>query len=381
MSRPLVVLGATGSIGTQTFDVARRLGLPIVAMAARSGSDDLFRLAVEWPDSAVVVSAPTGAERERFQDAFGRRVTFGPEAVAAAAATSGAVVMNGIVGSAGLAASLAAVEAGNRLGLANKESMVAGGPVLLAARRRTGAAIIPVDSEHSAIFQCLHGERVEDVARVILTASGGPFLGKAAADLESVTPAQALAHPTWDMGRRISIDSATLVNKGLEVIEAHFLFDLPYDRIDVVVHPQSIVHSLVEFVDGSSKAHVGEPDMRVPIQYALTYPDRAAGSLPPFSLAGKSLTFLEPDRSAFPALELAYEVGRMGGSAPAVFNAADEIAVEGFLNGRLGFGGIVDVIEKTVSAIPRTNVETVADVLAVDSHARIVASELLSGAC
>ncbi|MDH5505252.1 MAG: 1-deoxy-D-xylulose-5-phosphate reductoisomerase, partial [Acidimicrobiia bacterium] len=285
------------------------------------------------------------------------------------------------VGSVGLAASVAALDAGNRLGLANKESLVAGGPIVLAAQQRTGAEIIPVDSEHSAIFQCLRGERSEDVAKIVLTASGGPFRGQTRSDLEGVTPNEALAHPTWDMGRRISIDSATLVNKGLEVIEAHFLFGIGFDRIDVVVHPESIVHSLVEFVDGSLKAHIGAPDMRVPIQYALSYPERAVGMLSPFTLAGKTLTFLDPDRATFPALDLAYHVGALGGSAPAVFNAADEVAVEAFLQGRLSFLGIVDLIERTLSKVAQVALATVEDVLAVDAEARLVAAQLLSGAC
>lgn len=381
MPAGLVILGATGSIGTQTFDVARQLGVPVLAIAARAGSDELHSLANAWPDARVAVASPTAGERIRFEESFGNRATFGQEAVLDVATTSGATVMNGIVGSVGLAASVAALDAGNRLGLANKESLVAGGPVVLAAQKRTGAEIIPVDSEHSAIFQCLKGERPEDVARIVLTASGGPFLGRTRSDLQAVTPAEALAHPTWDMGKRISIDSATLVNKGLEVIEAHFLFGIPFDRIDVVVHPQSIVHSLVEFVDGSSKAHVGAPDMRVPIQYAVTYPERAVGALPPFTLAGKNLAFLEPDRTTFPALDLAYHVGALGGSAPAVFNAADEIAVEAFLQGRLSFLGIVDLVERTVSKVSQVELVTVEDVLSVDAEARRVAAQLLSGAC
>lgn len=381
MPAELVVLGATGSIGAQTFEVARRLDIPVVAMAAKGGSEELFDLGLTWPDAQLVVAAATDDERVRFTDAFGKRVSFGPESVQEVAATPGAVVINGIVGSVGLAASVAAIEAGNRLGLANKESLVAGGPVLLAARARTGAEIIPVDSEHSAIYQCLKGERASDVARIVLTASGGPFLGRSRRDLENVTPSEALAHPTWEMGKRISIDSATLVNKGLEVIEAHFLFDLPFEQIDVVVHPQSIVHSLVEFVDGSSKAHLGEPDMRVPIQYAVTFPHRSPGGLAPFELGGKTLTFLEPDRATFRALDLAYEVGNMGGSSPAVFNAADEVAVQAFLEGRLSFLGIVDVIERTVSRMPTVDLDSVADVLAVDAEARSVADQLISGAC
>lgn len=381
MTAGLVILGATGSIGTQTFDVARQLHLPVLAMAARSGSEELHLLAASWPDARVAIAHPTDDERARFVASFGSRVGFGAESVLELAAIHRSTVMNGIVGSVGLSASVTALEAGNRLGLANKESLVAGGPVVLAAQKKTGAEIIPVDSEHSAIFQCLQGEGIEGVRRLILTASGGPFWGRTVEDLADVGPEDALAHPTWDMGRRISVDSATLVNKGLEVIEAHFLFGVPFDKIDVVVHPQSIVHSLVEFVDGSSKAHVGEPDMRVPIQYAITFPERAVGSLSPFSLAGKELSFFEPDRATFPALDLAYEAGRTGSSAPAVFNAADEIAVEAFLNGRLPFLGIVDLIERTLSKIPTVELSTVQDVLAIDAEARAMATQLLSGAC
>jgi 1-deoxy-D-xylulose-5-phosphate reductoisomerase len=238
-----------------------------------------------------------------------------------------------------------------------------------------------VDSEHSALFQCLVGESTAAVRRLVLTASGGPFRGYSIADLEKVTPAQALAHPTWNMGRRITVDSATLFNKGLEVIEAHYLFDMPYDRIEVVVHPQSIVHSLVEFVDGSLKAHVGEPDMRVPIQYAITYPDRAPGGLGAFDFSGRSLTFDHPDRRSFPALDLAYEAGRIGRSAPAVLNAADEVAVHAFLDGRLGFLGIPEVVERTLEEVPVVDLVTVDDVVEVDREARAVAHSLLGGSC
>ena len=381
VDRPLIVLGATGSIGTQTLEVAGHAQIPVAAVAAGSGSEALFQIGIDWPESLIGIATPTDAERDRFTSAFGNRATFGAEAVEDLARIPNSLVMNGIVGSAGLAASVAAVEAGNRLGLANKESLVAGGSVLLAAQAASGAQIIPVDSEHSAIFQCLHGERRADVARITLTASGGPFRGRSRSELGNIAPADALAHPTWEMGRRISIDSATLVNKGLEVIEAHYLFGASYDDIEVVVHPQSIVHSLVEYVDGSSKAHLGEPDMRVPIQYAITYPDRAGGPLEPFRLAGRTLTFEEPDRRAFPALDLAYEVGRTGGSAPAVFNAADEVAVEAFLDGRLAFLGIVEIIERTLQRMDVSDPISVAEVLAVDAEARRVAYRLVSEAC
>lgn len=381
MTRPAVILGATGSIGRQALDVADRLGIQVVAVAARRASEELAEVAARLPEARIVATSPTGDEQAVFQERFGTRVEFGPEALVDLAGTEGTTVINAVVGAAGLRASVAALEAGNRLALANKESLVAGGPVVLAAAQRGGGALLPVDSEHSALFQCLVGEDMGAIRRMILTASGGPFRGFSAARLEDVTPQQALAHPTWNMGRRITIDSATLFNKGLEVIEAHFLFGLPYSQIDVVVHPQSIVHSLVEFVDGSLKAHVGEPDMRVPIQYALTYPGRSAGALGQFDLVGRDLTFEAPDRAAFPALDLAYEAGRIGRSAPAVLNAADEVAVHAFLDGRLGFAGIPEVIERTLAQVPVVDIDTVEDVAEVDREARGVAHSLLGGAC
>jgi 1-deoxy-D-xylulose-5-phosphate reductoisomerase len=379
VTRPLIVLGATGSIGRQAMQVAGRLGLEVRGIAARRGSDALAELAASFPGALVGVAAPTGDERERMET-FGSRVRFGPEAVVELAATPETTVVNGIVGAAGLRSSVAALESGNRLALANKESLVAGGPVVLDALARGGGELIPVDSEHSALFQCLVGEDRAAVRRLVLTASGGPFRTWARDEVATATPAQALAHPTWSMGARITIDSATLVNKGLEVIEAHHLFGFAYGRISVVVHPESIVHSLVEFQDGSLKAQIGEPDMRVPIQYALTYPARApAGE--PFELAGKTLTFHEPDRDAFPALDIVVEAGRRGGSSPAVVNAADEIAVAAFLTGRLGLLGIATVLEHTLEKVPSRPVHTVDDVLAADEEARETASAMIGGSC
>jgi 1-deoxy-D-xylulose-5-phosphate reductoisomerase len=377
---PLVILGATGSIGRQTLEVADRLEIPVAAVAARSGSDELLAIAAAHPDAIVAVAAPTEAERGRFAAELGGRVRFGADSLSELAGGADRTVVNGVVGAAGLAASVAALTAGNRLALANKESLVAGGPVLQAAREQGGGELLPVDSEHSALMQCLAGEDIAAVRRLILTASGGPFRGRDAGSLAEVTVADALAHPTWAMGPRITIDSATLMNKAFEVIEAHYLFNLDYDRIDVVVHPQSIVHSLVEFVDGSLKAHLGEPDMRVPIQYALTYPHRSTGSLPPFQLAEHTLTFEPPDRTAFPLLELGYEAGRQGESAPAVLNAADEVAVQAFLDGRIGFSAIPRVVAGALERVQLRKLESVADVVAVDAEARSVASEL-AGSC
>lgn len=375
---PIAILGATGSIGRQAVEVAKHLGVEIRSIAAGSGSDDIVRLAREMPEAAVAIAEPTPADRAELAELLGARVTFGPEAVLELASAQATTVVNGIVGSAGLGASVAALEAGNRLALANKESLVAGGPVLARIRERSDGEIIPVDSEHSALFQCLVGEEADSVARLILTASGGPFRGYDQKQLEEVTLSEALSHPTWDMGPRITIDSATLMNKALEVIETHFLFEVGFDRIEVVVHPQSIVHSLVEFVDGSLKAHVGEPDMRVPIQYALTYPERRTGLLASFDLSASTLEFEEPDWDVFPLLRLGYEVGRQGGSAPAVFNAADEIAVQAFRDGRIGFTAIPQVIETVLDKAPFRNLETVADVEEADREARALAAELVS---
>ncbi|MGA7227615.1 MAG: 1-deoxy-D-xylulose-5-phosphate reductoisomerase [Acidimicrobiia bacterium] len=380
MNRKVVVLGATGSIGRQAIEVARGLDLEIAAVAARRPSSELAALANEFPDALVAVAGGSGEERSSFGASVGNHVEFGGEAVTRAASISNCTVVNGIVGAAGLRATVAALETGNRLALANKESLVAGGPVVLKTLDEHGGELIPVDSEHSALYQCLTGENRAEVARLVLTASGGPFRGRTRDDLAGVTTEEALAHPTWDMGPRISIDSATLFNKGLEVIEAHHLFGIDYDRIDVVVHPQSILHSAVEFIDGSWKGHFGYPDMRIPIQYALTAPGRMESSLGPFQLAGRDLTFEEPDRAVFPAIDLAFEAGRKGGSAPAVLNAADEVAVAAFLQGRLEFLGIADVVERTLDKVAWRELAGVDDVLEVDREARSVAATLIPGA-
>lgn len=381
MTRRLVVLGATGSIGSQTIEVADGLGMEVVALAARAPSTKLAALAASHPEARVIAAGGSTEEREEFERETGRRVEFGTEAVIDAAREQDSVVVNGIVGAAGLRATIAGLEAGNRVALANKESLVAGGPVVKRALSAGGGELIPVDSEHSALYQCLQGEDIGWVARLVLTASGGPFRGRSRQEMAEVTPEEALAHPTWDMGRRISVDSATLFNKGLEVIEAHHLFDVDYDRIAVVVHPQSILHSVIEFVDGSWKGHMGHPDMRIPIQYALTAPARASSPARPFRLAGLDLSFESPDREAFPALDLAYGAGRQGGSAPAVLNAADEVAVEAFLQHRLGFLGITDVVAATLETVPWREMHAVEDVIEVDREAREVAASLVAGAC
>jgi 1-deoxy-D-xylulose-5-phosphate reductoisomerase len=382
VNRPVVVLGATGSIGRQALEVADRLGLPVGGLSAGTPGPEFSSLAGHYPEAALAVAGGSRDQREELLASLpGRKLDFGPEAIAELAATPGRVVVNGIVGMAGLAASLAALEAGNRLALANKESLVAGGDLVNATRSRSGGELIPVDSEHSAIFQVMTGEAPATMAKVILTASGGPFRTWSPEQIEAATPEQALRHPNWNMGRRITIDSATLVNKGLEVIEAHQLFGLDYDRIEVLIHPQSLVHSMVEFTDGSVKAQLGPPDMRLPIEFSLTFPDRGPSLLEPFSWVGTTLNFEAPDLGRFPGLGLAYQAGRTGGSAPAVFNAADEIAVEAFLQGRLSFTGITRTISDTLDLIETGEPGSFEEVVEVDREARLAAAALVAGAC
>jgi 1-deoxy-D-xylulose-5-phosphate reductoisomerase len=305
----------------------------------------------------------------------GIEVSSGAECLLQAAAWPDAdVVLNAVVGSAGLPASIAALEAGKRLALANKESMVAGGDLVLKALS-SGGELIPVDSEHGAIFHCLRGEKRAEVERLILTASGGPFHGRSRSELANVTRAEALSHPTWNMGRKITIDSATLMNKGLEVIEAHFLFSMPYDRIRVVAHPQSVVHSLVEFVDGSLSAQLSVPDMRLPIALALSYPERWDQPFKRTDLAEVgALTFGSIDMETFRCLPLAYRAGEEGGTAPAVLNAANEVAVTAFLEGRIGFMDIESIIERTLEGHRARPVNSIQDVLAAEQWAREKAS-------
>jgi 1-deoxy-D-xylulose-5-phosphate reductoisomerase len=372
--RPIVVLGATGSIGGQTLEVTARLGAEIAVLASRSYSKDLSDLAARYPDASIVISEPAERIDEAIQ-AFGDRVAFGSHAVEAAAGTPGRIVVNGIVGAAGLAPSIAALEAGNRLALANKESLVTAGPLVMAALAVGGGELVPVDSEHSAVWQCLVGEDRASLRRIVLTASGGPFRGRSAESLLSVTVEEALAHPTWEMGPRITVDSATLMNKGLEVIEAHHLFGLDYDHIDVVVHPQSYVHSFIEFIDGVVKAEVGQPDMRKPIQYAITGPERAPSAALPFVM--RDLTFEAPDRSVFGCLDLGYEAGRRGGTAPAVLNAADEVAVDAFLRGVIGFMDIGTVVAVALDAVPVASLHSLADVADADRRGREAARDAI----
>lgn len=377
--RGLTILGSTGSIGTQALEVveAHPDRLRLVALTAYSNLDLLEEQARRFrPEMVGMVGEEGAAELKRRLAGTGIKVCGGKECLLEAALHPEAeTVLNAVVGSAGLPPTLAALEAGKRLALANKESMVAGGELVQAALGR-GGEIIPVDSEHGAVFHCLRGEDMEGVARIVLTASGGPFRGRRREELASVTVEEALSHPTWSMGRKITVDSATLMNKGLEVIEAHFLFGLPYERIKVVVHPQSIIHSLVEFVDGSFAAQLSLPDMRLPISLALSYPERWG---PPFRVTRlcelTSLTFEEVDRRTFGCLDLAYEAGEKGGLHTAVLNAANEEAVSAFLRGDLPFLAIEEVIRATLNTFRPSPLRSLEDVLRTEDWARARARE------
>jgi len=373
----VAILGATGSIGRSALAVLAQHPdrFRAVALTARRSGDALARLAERWrPALAVVVDGevPPGAP------SAGTRWGTGREALLEAATHPDAdVVLNALVGAAGLEPTLAALRAGKRVALANKESLVCGGPLVLEAAREGGGELVPVDSEHSAILQCLQGASSADVRRLIITASGGPFRGWTAEMLAAATPADALRHPTWDMGAKVTIDSATLANKALEVIEAHFLFGVPYARIEAVVHPQSIIHSMVEMVDGSVLAQLGFPTMELPVLYALAYPERLPYACRRFDpVAAGALTF-EPVGERFPAFALGVGAGRAGGTAPAVYNAANEVAVRHFLEGRLPFTGIAEAVAETLERCPAGAVHSLPDVLEADARARRVAEEFV----
>jgi len=348
----IALLGATGSIGRQALEIIDA-NPELELCGASAGSTPIDGLA----PLTQVGGDPTDLLERAEPD----------------------LVLNAVVGFAGLPATLWALERGVDLALANKESLVAAGELALEAQRRGGGRLLPVDSEHSAAFQCLEGRVPEQVDSLVLTASGGPFRGRARDELEDVTPVDALAHPTWSMGPKITVDSATLANKGLELIEAHFLFRLAYDQIEVVVHPTSVVHALVRFRDGAALAHLGYPDMRVPISYALTYPDRAATPLPSLDLAsGLTLEFLAPDLETFPLLALGRRAGEDGGTYPCVFNAANEVAVAAFLDGRLPFLGIAEVVADALAAADGAPARDLEELVAADAAARRHAEEALA---
>jgi 1-deoxy-D-xylulose-5-phosphate reductoisomerase len=387
------LVGSTGSIGTQAVDVveAEPERFRVVAIAAQRSVATLADQAKRLRPELVAIGDPSLAAALAPQLPAGTELMTGPDGLVAAAQAA-EVVVNGVVGFAGLPVTLAALGAGRRLGLANKESLIAGAPVVQRARRTPGAHIVPVDSEHCAIHQCLAAVRpvadagsvrdaggsgsssdpaVDPVARLLVTASGGPFRGRSLDELRGVGVGDALSHPTWTMGPKITIDSSTLMNKGLEVIEAHELFGIPYDRIDVVVHPQSVVHSMVELVDGTTIAQLSLPDMRLPIGYAMGWPDRIGTAFGAIDWSsGLSLTFEAPDRAVFRCLDLAYRAGRQGNSAPAWLNAANEVAVAAFLDGRLDWLGIADVVEAVLDACDGSALDVVDDVLDADRRAR-----------
>ena len=398
--RDLVILGSTGSIGTQALDVVRHDPDRFRVVGLGAGGANVALLAAQALEFGVdvVAVARAGAVQDLqlafYAEAKARgfsagefripKILAGPDSQAELAAWPSDVVLNGMTGSVGLAPTLAALNAGRTLALANKESLIVGGPLVTAAAAE--GQIVPVDSEHSALAQCLRGGSAGEVAKLVLTASGGPFRGRARADLENVTVADALAHPTWDMGPVVTINSATLVNKGLELIEAHLLFGIDFDRIEVVVHPQSIVHSMVTFCDGSTIAQASPPDMRLPIALALAWPDRVPGVTPACDWTEAATWEFAPlDTAAFPAVELARECGRTGGTAPAVFNAANEECVSAFLAGSLRFTAIVDTVAAVVSEHSDHGVDgrdgtlTLDDVLGAESWARGRVAELLGG--
>ena len=380
MKRTISLLGSTGSIGRQTLEVARQLGLPVAALAAKNSVDLLEQQAREFlPELVVLYEMDAAMELAQRLSGLPIRVAYGMEGLLEAASMDEAdTVVIAVVGMVGLRPTLAAAGKGKRVALANKETLVCAGDLVMERARRGRAEIVPMDSEHSAIFQCLQGCKDKDeVKRLWLTCSGGPFFGKTFAQLEHVTREEALRHPNWTMGAKITVDSATLMNKGLEVIEAMHLFSLPLEQVSVVIHRQSIIHSLVEFRDGALLAQMGAPDMRMPIRYALTYPDRAPSPEKPLDLLScPSLTFAPPDTEAFPCLGLAMEAVRTGGTACAILNGANEAAVERFLAGEIGFNDIPRQVEGALNSVEVKWNPDLADILEADREARCVVKRL-----
>lgn len=374
MTRRISILGATGSVGTSTLDVVERHPerFAIEALTAATNAEALA-IAARRMGAKLAVIADEGryAELKAHLAGSGCEAAAGEKALEAAAAGDADVVMAAIVGCAGLKPVMAAVDAGKLVALANKEAMVAAGALMTRAAERSGAVILPVDSEHNAIFQCLGSRTCDGVARLVLTASGGPFRTWTADRMAKATRAEAVAHPNWSMGAKISVDSATMMNKGLELIEAHHLFGLPSSQIDILVHPQSVIHSMVEFVDGSVIAQLGSPDMRIPIAHALAYPERVETGAARLDLAAiANLSFEQPDEGRFPALRLARASLEAGASAPIILNAANEIAVEAFLAGRLAFGAIATEVERALARHGAAEPQTIADVIDIDSEVR-----------
>jgi len=379
--KKVVVLGCTGSIGDTTFKVLRGLGdgFRVVGLGGGQRVGKLVDLVLTWKPQKVGVASGEAADQAR-AGLSGMEVVSGPEGLVELATMSEAdIVINGLVGAVGLEPTLAGLEAGKVVAMANKEPLVMAGGLVLDAARRGGGILLPLDSEPNALWQCLKGEESRHLRRLILTASGGPFFGRTREQMRAITPAQALDHPTWRMGPKITVDSATLMNKGFEVIEASWLFGVDLDRIDVVIHRESVIHSMAEFVDGSILAHLGKTDMVLPIQYALTHPERRPAPLEFLDLVKLGrLSFAGPDRAGFPCLELCYQAGRRGGVAPAALNAADEVAVDAFLRGRIGFLDIEELNAHVLAETSDEQVDSLETVLAADRLARSRAEEWLA---
>ena len=385
MRRKIAILGATGSIGKSTLDLVERAPdrFEVVAVTAATNVEALARIARQTNSRLAVVADPSllGELRELLAGSDCRAAA-GGDALVEAASSEADLVIAAIVGCAGLRSVMAAVDAGRTVALANKEALVTAGELMIEAANRAAAILLPIDSEHNAIFQCLAGSRREDVAKIILTASGGPFRTASAEAIAAATPAQAVAHPNWTMGAKISVDSATLMNKGLELIEAHYLFGLSSNRIDIVIHPQSVIHSMVEFVDGSVLAQLGAPDMRIPIAYALAWPERIETPAPRLDFAALArLDFEPPDLERFPALRLAREALEAGGSAPIVLNAANEVAVAAFLAGQIRFNDIVRIVEDMLHQNDCAAPRSIDDVLGIDHATRGRAEALTKANC
>ncbi|MBC8080508.1 MAG: 1-deoxy-D-xylulose-5-phosphate reductoisomerase [Gorillibacterium sp.] len=379
--KKIAILGSTGSIGTQTLDVIAHDNerYSVEALAAGHNIELLLKQIEQFRPKVVSVHTKEHAEQIKQRTKGDIQVRWGAEGLLAAATqTDAELVVTAVVGSMGLGSTLAAIKAGKHIGLANKETLVSGGHLVVEAAAKHGVRLLPIDSEHSAIYQCLNGEQQKAIKTIILTASGGSFREKTRDQLKGVTVEQALKHPNWSMGAKITIDSATMANKGLEVIEARWLFGADYDHIRVLLHPESVIHSMVEFIDNSVIAQLGNPDMRVPIQYALTYPERYPTPTSPLNLAQiGSLHFSEMDLTRYPCLAMAYECGRLGGTAPTVFNAANEMAVARFLRSEISFLGIEEIIAETIEQHKVTAVHSLEDILEADRSARLVASTIL----
>ena len=380
--RKLAILGSTGSIGTQTLEVVEQYPdhFSITVLSAGRNADLLIQQALKFKPAAVVVCEKTAFEKVRDTlQGKGIEVLFGEDALVETVQRDDIdVVLTAVVGAVGLRPTVAAIESGKDIALANKETLVVAGELITGLVEKHQVKLLPVDSEHSAIFQCLAGEEANPIEKIILTASGGPFRGKSIEDLKSVTKAQALKHPNWTMGAKITIDSASLMNKGLEVIEAKWLFGLEYDQIDVIIHPQSIIHSLVQFEDGSLKAQLGLPDMKLPIQYALTYPQRFENNFKRFSfLDYPNLTFEQPDMEVFRNLKLAFQALEAGGNAACVLNGANEVVVDAFLNDQVGFLQMSEIIEETLCQVKSQKTLSLEDYLQFDLESRTVARSLI----